>query len=260
MKIYCKITYTTLLFLLAFSCMLGIKVSAEDVERTLDTEIIQCSEEEILERTNRLSLRSLETSSESYKNKFVFSFDVSEDEECVMLFNNAIIVVCDSEGNTTNVLKFNKDVIQTRERDAIIKWSGENLELVLEYGITYYFSTNGELLDVWRYEGVSDISNPQSITCNGHVYKLKNNNTVSDLLGAGDHSMLVKESSNGTETIIFKSTASLPFTATLFIGIACGIVMFGIFILVSMLIMFRILTMLKRNTGDGAVCSDKNVE
>lgn len=239
MKTAFKTICYSLICILAFNWLMIVSISAEEDGRTLDTQVVDCPDEEIRERTDRLSLSFVGTNTKHFKDAFVFSFDVSSNNECALLFDNGTIVIYDSDGNVYSVMKFNKDVMRTKTRDPIIKWNGENLEFITGYGITYHFTKKGQILDVWRFQEFGDIPNPKKIVYDSYVYEMKNNNKVTDLLGFGNYNMFAKTADDGTETVLFESESNLPFVAILLIVILSALFMFAVIVLTSTFVMIK---------------------
>ncbi len=191
-----------------------INVSA--VQVPFETTVIEMTNDDKSTYTDEFDLKSFNTISESYKNHLIFSFDVSESGKCVLLFNNGYVVVLKSNGKASKILKFDENILNTRSRSAIIKWNGDNLELILGYDVSFLFTTEGELIDIWSYETeLTTLPNPKKITVGDFTYEMKCKSPF--LLFTNDYDTLMVTDTDGNQRILFKSEKGINGELVLFI-------------------------------------------
>lgn len=207
--------------ILILSILVCITASSIDVYSAFapdDTEIVTITDEDLSYYREQFSVKTIDKVSESYKYHYFFSFDVSEDGNIVLLFDDATVVVFDNNGRVKHILKFDEDILNTRSRSASIKWSGENLELTLGYDVSCLFTTDGDILDIWQYKTeLTNIPNPSELTVGEYTYEMESSNLFIRYTGGGNYDKLIKHTGSADRRILFESEKHIPGEAILLI-------------------------------------------
>ena len=221
-----KIFLKTPMILTIVLCIFICNFSVSGAYAPEDTAIVEMSEESLAYYQKSFSLCKRSTNHNDYEDELFFSFDVSDDEKIAVLFRDATVVI------------FDKDIFNTKSRVAAIKWNGDNLEIMFGYGVACLFSTDGRVLDIWKYESErSTIPNPSEITVSEDTYLMKASNFFIRFLsgGTGSFDKLIKASADGNERILFESSKKLPGEAIFLIAF---VLVFHIIVAVVLITIF----------------------
>ncbi len=200
-----------LICLICLIFIFGISTYALDNEQATDITLIEMTPEDKEYWLKEFTIKSVSTDATIYEKNFIYSFDVSDTGDCAIFFDNAAVVIIDSNGNLKKVIKFNKKLLEVMSRsDTVIRWNGNNLDLIMSYDVLCTFTVDGETIDVYNYEtDALHVSKPKEITVNEDVYTMKYSNFLVYFLGGNRYDMLIKTNANG-ETVIFDSQKALP--------------------------------------------------
>lgn len=221
--------YMFLCCIFIFNIVFSFSVFAQSNEY-YGVEKILLTNKEVEKEKLHFSLKEVgKTHFNSYDN-FMLSYDVNEQDECVVLFENATIVVLNSKGAVDKVFKFNYDVIfqeNARSRDdLLIKWNDDNIEVIvltysLETAMTYCISSEGVVSDIWLFDSLSaDIDSNNEISTSNYVYNLTNSSIANSVFGNGTYNKLERSDSKGNTETLFEIEKELSFnTKNLFIAV-----------------------------------------
>ena len=198
-------------------------------------ESIEISEEEKEKYIESFCLKEIEYDPNEYKDKWIVSFDVSQEERIAVGFNNSTLLVADKEFNVEHVFSF-----ETRMKTYYVNWNGNNIEIIFNRSyLTYLFSEEGELLDVSlkdksEMDQLRKIIRRKTDVSYGNTYKVKNSSILT-VLFADKYDILSRISEN-EEQILFESAKKVSwFRMMAFLIPIIGSQAFGIFIIVSTL-------------------------
>lgn len=209
-----KKTFISIAFCIIFVCLGSFSALAQDGSNASNYTLIEMDEDEKKEYISRFNLTTLSTSTDIYKDKFLYAFDVSSKEKCALFFDNAAVVIMDSEGKVEKVLKFSDEIISsTRSPSSVcVRWKGENLELIGVYDKICVFTPEGEIIEFYNYEtqyGAFQRS-PAKISVNGNTYELKYSNALLHFWFGNRYDLVIKTTTAGTERILFDCERALP--------------------------------------------------
>ncbi len=234
-----------------------ISVYAYNSENSSETTVLDISDEEEERIKLSFALESLSEQYDGYIDNYLFSFDISENGEIAVLFDDATIIVLNSDETFQTALRFNKQMLQTRVRSAKIRWNAENLEITFGFGYAYLFTREGEVLDAWKYERETNTIQKERTVVNygNYVYEMRNSNPLMYFFGGGDHNMLVKTNEKLEEKIVFHSESSISGVAICIIILLIIIPLGWIFCIALLLVSLGIVRIKtkQRKTGTGSV-------
>ena len=143
---------------------------------------------------------------------FIYSFDVSKDQKCAVFLDNAVVAVIDSDGQLDKTISFSETIINTKKSsDTVIRWNGENIDLLMSYGIICSFTTEGKIIDIVAYEtDLTSLPKPEKITVGDYVYELKYSNFMTHFLGGNRYDTITRSYRSNDEEIVFKSSKTIP--------------------------------------------------
>ena len=182
---------------------------------------------------DEFSIERLENTSKEHEDNFIYSFDVSKDEKCAVLFDDATVVVFNSDATVENILKFNDDIFEVRTPSkTIIRWNEDTLELIMSYDVMCTFTSDGEIIDINGYETELH-SSPQTneLTVNKNTYAIKYSNPFIHFLGGERYDLLIRTNNNNEEQILFSTQRALPNVTVFVFVIIIAIITFVIFVL-----------------------------
>ena len=153
-----------------------------------------------------------ESNAENYKEQFIYSFDVSEEGDCVIFLDDATVVIMDSDGEVKRILKFKNEILRTRTPfNTTIQWDGDNINLLLGYGLSCIFTNEGEIVDVFRYETtLRSLPNKREISIGEDMYTLGYSNWVIHFLGGKRYDFVKKSMRPGSPPYCLKVRQSYP--------------------------------------------------
>ena len=200
-----------LVCIICLACIFCVNVWAAESEQTSDITPIEMTPEDKEYWLKEFAIKSVSTDATIYEKNFIYSFDVSDTGDCAIFFDNAAVVIIDTNGNLKKVIKFNKKLLEVMSRsDTVIRWNENNLDLMMSYDVLCTFTVDGEIIDVFNYEtDALHVSKPKEITVNEDVYTMKYSNFLVHFLGGNRYDMIIKTNANG-ETVIFDSQKALP--------------------------------------------------
>ena len=233
-------------FYIALVVCIGLLVLCNNMAVVAETqgsdEITVVEMDEVQEKYyNRVfSLSVRPTTSSAYKDRFIYSFDVSEDEKCALFFDNAMVVVMDSDGNVESVLKFNDDLLDVRvPSDVALKWDDGNLKLNQMDNAICTFTTDGKIIDITKIE-TTRYSLPKTPykMVNGYEYKIYCNTPFFRYFNGERYNMLLKIKGD-SKAVLFESKRVLPETTIFVIVWIILFVAFASFIILLHIPRFR---------------------
>ncbi|MEE1197770.1 MAG: hypothetical protein U0K54_01315 [Acutalibacteraceae bacterium] len=200
-----------LICLLCLIFVFGISAYASENEQATDITLIEMTPEDKEYYLKEFTVESVSTDATIYEKNFIYSFDVSDTGDCAIFFDNAAVVIMDSDGNLKKVIKFDERLLEVMSRsDTVIRWNGNNLDLIMSYDVLCAFTVDGEIIDVFNYEtDVLHVPKPDKITVNEDVYSMKYSNILVLFPGGNRYDMLIKTNASG-EKVLFDSQKALP--------------------------------------------------
>ena len=177
----------------------------------------------------------IEYDPEKYKDKWIESFDVSQNGSIAVSFNNSNILIADKDFNVKCAFSFNNEYSLTY----YVNWNGDNLEMFSNRGkLVTVITPIGEIIDVYRMEYSYDIyrqiTDRREDWFNGECYLLKK--TGFWMFLSDDYDTLSRVCVNEEEQILFDSQNKVPWFPIIVIpSVVLGSQAFGIFIIVSTL-------------------------
>lgn len=179
--------------------------------QTQQTTVIEMEEQEKSEYRSRLSLKSSYKGTKSYQDSLVHDFDADDSGRCVAVFDNGDIVVWDSLGEVSCVLSFDEKMLSTRSRSVYVKWEKENLELIFGYKVSFLITTEGSVLNVWRYESERHSWSIQAKKTVGiYTYELQGTNFAFRYLSGNCYNLITRTSDTGEVKTLFLSDIGIP--------------------------------------------------
>jgi hypothetical protein len=164
------------------------------------------------------SIKSLDNESDIYKDRFFYSFDVSDNGDCAVFFDNAVVVITDSNCAVKKVLQFNEEILNVKIPQTLIRWNEENLELIMGYHVLCIFTPDGEIVDIYNYKSSSSIlSIPSQFFASENTYTASYRNIFVHFLGGNRYDTLTRTDIVGNERVIFQCDRKLPNVTIFFI-------------------------------------------
>lgn len=170
-----------------------------------------------------------------YTKQFIYCFDVSSEGECVVFFDDATVVIMDSNGEAQRVLRFKKDILETRTPSEVsIHWEDGNIRLLKGSDRACVFTPDGELIEVCRYEtDLNTLPKQKEISVGEVTYSLEYSHRAIYYGGGMRYDRFVKTDAHGAVSVLFDSETAVPSVLIQWVAIELGILAFAIFIVVK---------------------------
>lgn len=221
----------TIVILICIFLTLPVNATTVEIERS-NIDVCDITEEERKTIAYGLGLKVFSSKTIRNVDGFVIGFDVSDNGELAIAFDDCSILVMTADYEVYNIMS----AAGYGEYFAL-DWNGEYIDVVSRGRQSYIVSITpeGEVVDAVKYDYTEKTYdylheldfNRSSIEYNGCTYVMKNSSKLTDGIGGGKADTLVCIDENGNEKIIYQSKEPVPNNAKYGLVVILVVFVFG---------------------------------